>query len=52
MRHLELAAQQSKKMTREEAVSNAKTAAEQLEKQLPVILGNGVTVFRYTSAST
>lgn len=46
MRHLELAAQQSKKVTREEAVANAKATAEQLGKQLPVSLDNGVTVVR------
>ncbi|KAL0039732.1 hypothetical protein WJX77_006357 [Trebouxia sp. C0004] len=46
MRHLELAAQQSKKVTREAAVANAKATAEQLGKQLPISLDNGVTVVR------
>ncbi|KAA6421980.1 MAG: methyl- -binding domain 2, partial [Trebouxia sp. A1-2] len=44
MRHLELAARQSKKISREEAVANAKATAEQLGKQLPISLDNGVTV--------
>ena len=51
MRHLELAAQQSKKVTREEAVANAKATAEQLCKQLPMSLDNGVTVVRYAPHS-
>ncbi len=51
MRHLELAAQQSKKVTREEAVANAKATAEQLGKQLPISLDNGVTVVRYAPRS-
>ncbi len=51
MRHLELAAQQSKKVTREEAVANAKATAEQLGKQLPICLDNGVTVVRYAPYS-
>jgi hypothetical protein len=51
MRHLELAAQQSKKVTREEAVANAKATAEQLGKQLPMSLDNGVTVVRYPPQS-
>jgi hypothetical protein len=51
MRHLELAAQQSKKVTREEAVANAKATAEQLGKQLPISLDSGVTVVRYTPHS-
>ena len=51
MRHLELAAQQSKKVTREEAVANAKATAEQLGKQLPMSLDNGVTVVRYAPHS-
>ncbi|KAL0021618.1 hypothetical protein WJX79_009112 [Trebouxia sp. C0005] len=46
MRHLELAAWQSKKVSREEAVANAKATAEQLGKQLPISLDNGVTVVR------
>lgn len=46
VRHLETAAQQSKKVTREEAASNATGAAEKLETQLPLTLSNGVTVAR------
>lgn len=51
MRHLELAARQSKKISREEAVANAKATAEQLGKQLPISLDNGVTVVRYAPHS-
>ena len=51
MRHLEVAAQQSKKVTREEAVANAKATAEQLGKHLPMSLDNGVTVVRYAPHS-
>ncbi|KAL3143605.1 hypothetical protein ABBQ38_002402 [Trebouxia sp. C0009 RCD-2024] len=49
VRHLETTAQQSKKVTREEAASNAKEAAQTLEKQLPLTLHNGVTVARLGS---
>lgn len=48
MRHLESAAQQSKGVTREEAVANAKTIAEQLDMRLPLTLENNVTVVRCT----
>ena len=46
VRHLETTAQQSRKVPREEAAANAKEAAEELEKQLPLTLDNGVTVAR------
>ena len=46
VRHLETAAQQSKKVTRKELASNATVAAEKLERQLPLTLDNGVTVAR------
>ena len=52
MRHLETAAQQSKKVSREEAASNAKAAAEKLDKQLPLTLDNGVTVARLVQCHT
>lgn len=45
-RHLETAAQQSKNVPRGEAVSNAKAAAEKLDKPLPLVLDNGVRVAR------
>ena len=51
VRHLETAAQQFMKVTREEAASNARETAEQLDKQLPLTLDNGTTVARYFSAA-
>ena len=48
MRHLESAAQQSKGVTREEAVASAKATAEQLDMRLPLTLDNSVTIVRCT----
>ena len=47
VRHLEAAAQQSKKVPRQEAAAHAQTTAQQLNKQLPLSLDNGVKVVRY-----